>query len=400
MDTHEWHRDEDLEDYEFADYDYKATNDFFENTFGGGLSLQPDDNWNTRFEDTNFQMPAQRTYPFNTNTVYIKEEPDDVDDAMNVMDTMEPFSVSPNTSQFFRQQFADPQFLYQQQMPQFQNPYHQMQTIKPSIVQPPQPVVKFAPQTPPEPPKHSQNQVDVLIENQPPVEVRTRTPSETRTFSVSVRAVGPYRQLGATLMSVSLWYAANDSAPAEPVKKDILGGTKTTQILPDGLAIFDNLSISESSTKHKEREFFLNFVLLRNDGHELLYKKSRNFYAFSHKKVLQRRGSVKLRTLNKNWGRITGGDAMHVIGSPFIQGPALALVIRTPHGDVNIKSIEYFSDSVLFFDLPPYPIPDGMMVTPTTELKVQILVTNDGRTFSNALDFTYIADPNSMRSRI
>ena len=82
---------------------------------------------------------------------------------------------------------------------------------------------------------------------------------------------------------------------------------------------------------------------------------------------------------------------MHVIGSPFIQGPALALVVRTPHGDVNIKSIEYFSDSVLFFDLPPYPIPDGMMVTPQTELKVQILVTNAGRTFSNALDFTYIA---------
>lgn len=34
-------------------------------------------------------------------------------------------------------------------------------------------------------------------------------------------------------------------------------------------------------------------------------------------------GSVKLRTLSKSWGKISGGDAMHVIGAPFIQGPSL-----------------------------------------------------------------------------
>jgi hypothetical protein len=88
-------------------------------------------------------------------------------------------------------------------------------------------------------------------------------------------------------------------------------------------------------------------------------------------------GSVKLRALNKTWGRFSGGEQMHVIGSPFIQGlynfihqsssreivtiiiigPALSLIIRTPHGDAVATNLEYFSDSVLFFELPPYPVP-------------------------------------------
>ncbi len=104
--------------------------------------------------------------------------------------------------------------------------------------------------------------------------------------------VGNYKKLGATLMNISLWFSVNDNSPSEPVPKDILGGTKTVPILSDGLAIFDNLAISESSTKHKEREFCLQFVLIRNDGQELLYKYSRPFYAYSHKKVLQRRGMI------------------------------------------------------------------------------------------------------------
>jgi hypothetical protein len=170
-----------------------------------------------------------------------------------------------------------------------------------------------------------------------------------------------------------------------------LGGTKTVPVLNDGSAIFDTLTISESSTKHKEREFTLELTLLRNDGVELLKKRTRSFYAYSHKKVLQRRGSVKLRTLSKSWGKISGGDSMHVIGTPFIQGPALCLIVRTPHGDVTVRPTEYYSDSVLFFELPPYPIPEGAVVTPDMEFKVQILVTNDGRTFSNSVDFTYLS---------
>ena len=159
----------------------------------------------------------------------------------------------------------------------------------------------------------------------------------------------------------------------------------------DGSAIFDTLTISESSTKHKEREFCLELTLLRDDGFELLKKRTRPFYAYSHKKVLQRRGSVKLRTLSKSWGRISGGDSMHVIGTPFIQGPALSLIVRTPHGDITAKPLEYYSDSVLFFELPPYPLPEGITLSPDVEFKVQILITNDGRTLSNPLDFVYIS---------
>lgn len=94
---------------------------------------------------------------------------------------------------------------------------------------------------------------------------------------------------------------------------------------------------------------------------------------------------------------------MHVIGTPFIQGPALSLIFRfasssslsdffrTAHGDVCAKPLEFYSDSVLFFELPPYPLPNGVGVTPDTELHASVLLTNDGRTFSNVLDFTYVS---------
>eukprot|EP01117_Protostelium_nocturnum_P009103 TRINITY_DN3259_c0_g1_i1.p1 TRINITY_DN3259_c0_g1~~TRINITY_DN3259_c0_g1_i1.p1 ORF type:complete len:272 (+),score=31.29 TRINITY_DN3259_c0_g1_i1:176-991(+) len=255
----------------------------------------------------------------------------------------------------------------------------------------PQPIINMSNYKQPlPPPKPLQSDVDITIESQPPVEVRTRTPSEIRTFGVTCKVTGSWRQMGATLMNVSLWYAQTELFSAGPVGKDILGGTKTTPILPDGTVTFDNLSVSESSTKHKEREFSLQLVLLRNDGHELFIKKSRPFYAYSHKKVLQRRGSVKLRTLSKPWGRISGKESMHVIGSPFIQGPALALIIRTPFGDLNAKPLEYYSDSVLFFELPACPV--DLSTTNQSEVKAQIILTNDGRTYSNPLDFTYVPD--------
>jgi hypothetical protein len=87
---------------------------------------------------------------------------------------------------------------------------------------------------------------------------------------------------------------------------------------------------------------------------------------------------------------------MHVIGTPFIQGPALALIVRTPYGDVVAKPLEYYSDSVLFFELPPCPIPDYSAINPNTEIKAQIVVTNDGRTYSNPLDFSYIVGGKHM----
>eukprot|EP01119_Soliformovum_irregulare_P021769 TRINITY_DN7315_c0_g1_i1.p1 TRINITY_DN7315_c0_g1~~TRINITY_DN7315_c0_g1_i1.p1 ORF type:complete len:326 (+),score=60.18 TRINITY_DN7315_c0_g1_i1:114-1091(+) len=192
----------------------------------------------------------------------------------------------------------------------------------------------------------------INIERHPPVEVRTRTPSEVRTFTVSAKVVGNLRKIPGAIMRIILYYERNSESDQEPVKKDILGGTKTVPVHSDGSVVFDNLTISESSTKHKEREFVLMFSLLRNDGFEVAKMPSKSFYAYSHKKVLQRRGSVKLRTLSKTWGRMSGGDQMHLIGSPFIQGPALSIIVRTQHGDMEVKNIEFFSDSVLFFIVP------------------------------------------------
>ena len=67
--------------------------------------------------------------------------------------------------------------------------------------------------------------------------------------------------------------------------------------------------------------------------------------------------SVKLRTLNKSHGSVHGGDKMHVIGQPFIKGPSLSIIFATPHGDVTALNPEMYSDSVLFFEAPPYPCP-------------------------------------------
>lgn len=44
-----------------------------------------------------------------------------------------------------------------------------------------------------------------------------------------------------------------------------------------------------------------------------------------------------------------------MIGTPFINGPALRCIIRTEHGDAVAPALELYSESVLFFRLPPYP---------------------------------------------
>jgi hypothetical protein len=103
---------------------------------------------------------------------------------------------------------------------------------------------------------------------------------------------------------------------------------------------------------------------------------------------------VKLRTLNKSHGSVHGGDKMHVIGQPFIKGPSLSIIFSTPHGDVTALNPEMYSDSVLFFEAPSYPCP--AIFSPYSrdhvrEVKVMVQVTNDGRTMSNPLEFTYIA---------
>lgn len=86
---------------------------------------------------------------------------------------------------------------------------------------------------------------------------------------------------------------------------------------------------------------------------------------------------------------------MHVIGSPFIRGPSLKLVIRTPQGDITATGLELYSETVLFFTLPAYPF---QTQPGQEEVKCQVLVTNDGRNFSNPLDFVYIPPRKALRS--
>jgi hypothetical protein len=60
----------------------------------------------------------------------------------------------------------------------------------------------------------------------------------------------------------------------------------------NGSAVFDNLSMSEASTKHKEKEFILRFTLLDKNGQKMPFSTSTtSFYAFSNTKVLSRRRS-------------------------------------------------------------------------------------------------------------
>jgi hypothetical protein len=84
---------------------------------------------------------------------------------------------------------------------------------------------------------------------------------------------------------------------------------------------------------------------------------------------------------------------MHVVGTPFIKGPALKCVVKTPNGIAEVRynrGLERYSETVLFFALPPCPEPLHVDMLPLgTVIRASIQVTNDGRHFSNQLDFSY-----------
>ena len=96
---------------------------------------------------------------------------------------------------------------------------------------------------------------------------------------------------------------------------------------------------------------------------------------------------------------MTGGVEMCVVGSPFIKGPSMRVVFTTPHGNVELchsdGALDRFSESVMFFTLPPYPRSLGTPY-PANDITVTVTVTNDGRNFSNKLTFLYV-NPDSCR---
>ncbi|KYQ93359.1 hypothetical protein DLAC_06033 [Tieghemostelium lacteum] len=237
--------------------------------------------------------------------------------------------------------------------------------------------------------------LDIIIEQQPPSDVRTRTPNDRRTFNTVIRVVGDLQKNSVGGVLVQLAYA--NTSTADRPSQFILGGNKIGIIGKDGKVAFDSLSMTEASTKHRENEFCLEYVLISDDNRIYtsnsgipFIKRSRAFYAYSNQKVLSRRRNVTLRTLSSNRGTSLGGDQMHVVGSPFIRCNSLRCIFHTPHGDIPATNIELYSESVLFFTLPPYPTPPNFSAPEGTELPVQVVITNDGRNYSNPLAFTYI----------
>jgi len=229
---------------------------------------------------------------------------------------------------------------------------------------------------------------ELIIEKQPPVEVRTRTPSENRTFSVVIFCSGNYAGQNLKCVEAQLVYAAGETVVKK--KKDVLGGDLKVCVGKDHRINFTNLSICEASTKHSEQEFCIEFTPVSKDGTHIrdCTVRSTAFYAYSHMKVLARRKNTWLRTLNKSYGSFNGGDEMHVIGTPFIKGPSLKCVFDCGSlGKIPALDLEVYSDSVLFFRSPPYP---DLSKMGGGEIKVGVLVTNDGRTYSNALEFVYV----------
>jgi hypothetical protein len=100
-------------------------------------------------------------------------------------------------------------------------------------------------------------------------------------------------------------------------KQTILGGTKIIKIKKNRRMEFDNLSMSEASTRHGEKEFCLRFSLLDTKGQKIPgYEVTTTpFYAYSNSKVLARRRNIQLRALSHSSGPVSGGEMMHVIGS-------------------------------------------------------------------------------------
>ena len=246
---------------------------------------------------------------------------------------------------------------------------------------------------------HSRSQsTDVIVQivEHPPLEVRTRTKNENRTFSCSAEVRVKEEGVEA---KVSLCYA-KDPATVLP----ILGGTLTRKVARDGRVVFDDLSVSVASPKHGEKEFALCIAVPAGDRTWRVY--SRPFYAYSHKSVLKRRRELRIKALSTAAASTQGGTKMHVVGSPFIRSERLQVVFRVLLADykrycaaeveqlelsesggewvsIAAEAVDYFSDSVLFFETP-----NKLQRCTDDVINVFVQVTNDGRNFSNPLPFT------------
>lgn len=250
-------------------------------------------------------------------------------------------------------------------------------------------------------PSSRQNEF-MRVTSQPPLEVRTRTKNENRTFGCEVQVLRIPDPANAKA-SVELCYATDTS-----VIISTMGGTLTRPVAK-GRVTFDDLSVSVASPKHAEKEFVLKVTLAGAPDHPVY---STPFYAYSHKSVLKRRREVSLRAASHNVVSARGGEDMHVVGLPFVRSDRLQVVFRvhkrhcsdclesvqaesSMHGATNpnedwfsirATDLEFFSESVLFFRTPT------VFANTTQDVPCSLQVTNDGRNFSASIPVVFNAD--------
>eukprot|EP01091_Cochliopodium_minus_P012162 TRINITY_DN3621_c0_g1_i1.p1 TRINITY_DN3621_c0_g1~~TRINITY_DN3621_c0_g1_i1.p1 ORF type:complete len:477 (+),score=134.83 TRINITY_DN3621_c0_g1_i1:512-1942(+) len=231
---------------------------------------------------------------------------------------------------------------------------------------------------------------DLKVITQPPIEVRLRTNGDKRCFKVKVQ-LKDYKEGQGTEIGVELLYSKDRlrNTFQRVEKQEILGGTKKMKVESDGAATFKSLCVWEASKKHGEREFSLRFFVVgkgeNEDVNSPFFKHSvvtDAFYTYSHQRILTKRKALTVRTLNKMWG--TENEIMHIIGKGFIEGPHIGVMIARKDGvKFQSPSIEFYSDSVIFFQLP------NINRKLDEDVEVDIFVTNDGRSYSNPSKMFY-----------
>ena len=268
---------------------------------------------------------------------------------------------------------------------------------------------------------------------QPPKELRTRTAKERRIFKTTVRVHvgriprkvcdGMYR----FVLQGKLLYA--DSTTMDRVPRptivhqpsgnagSLIEGTLHQQVYLSSKSqpvdvVFADLNLHEPSSRHKDREFCLQFTLCAKEiGRagagwlELGSVETTPSYAYSHPKVLNRRRKVVLKALSATSSlpiSALGADGpfrgrMHAIGGPFVPSPRLAVRFHisgkgsrenpTPSSyETLADNMELFSESVLFYDPPTCTL---AFLQQHDCIAIDISITNDGRHFSNAITVTY-----------
>ena len=241
------------------------------------------------------------------------------------------------------------------------------------------------------------------IVQQPPREVRTRKKKEKRPFSVKVmvKSLQSSNQTRRNRISCRLVFA--DDFSAVPEESEC---SQSIEIKGVGTIVaFEGLGIMNPCLKWKDREFCVEIEI---DGIPESRLRTRRIYSYSNLGVLQRRRQVEVAGLSARFGTVTGGMRMHLVGKPFFKSDRLKVVFRVFCNKskrwvtLEAGNLEFYSESVLFFDTPRVPLSTIMESSGSgLELKAFVQVTNDGSNFSNGLEFSFktMAGVNPKRFR-